>query len=292
MRSSSAAETHRLWGVVLAGRLDERHQLRCTERLLPDDLARDQRALFRRTLERATWLIPAERLVAVLARDHSAYYDRELNELGPIHTMVQPAWRGSAVGMFLPILKIASAEPDATVAIFPGGQPMDGDAQLMTSVRKAVQAVALRPELPVVIGAAPRGPQLAQAWIEPGEAIEGLEMYAVRAVRRFVHRPSRAEAAALWEGEGLVNTHVIIAKARALIVLGGRYLPDVLETFEPLGGAFGTPEEALLCEAVYEEMPYASVAHALFVRGHDVAVLPAPHVRTRLEAPLAHALAS
>ncbi|MGH7392488.1 MAG: hypothetical protein ACREM3_23980 [Candidatus Rokuibacteriota bacterium] len=291
MTHTRLADSQRLWGVVLAGSLDER-QLRRPARLVPDEPG-GQRALFRQMIERATWLVPAERLVAVLARDHSAYYDRELRGLGPIRTIVQPAWRGSAAGLFLPILKIAAGDPDATVAIFPGGQPVYGDAHLMTSVRKAVRAVSVRPELPVVIGAAPRGPDLAQAWIDPGEAIEGLEPYAVRAVLRFVHRPSRAEAASLWEGDGLVNTHVVVAKARALIALGGRYLPDVLETFEPLGSAFGTPEEALLCEAVYEGMPYASVAHALFVRGRDVAVMPAPHVRTRLEAPAgADALAS
>lgn len=289
MTTTSPTDTHRLWGVVLAGNLDERHHL---DRGARGSCGGRRRALFRRTLERATWLIPAERLMAVLARDHSAYYDSDLKELGAIHTIVQPAWRGSAAGLFLPILKIAAAEPDAAVAIFPGGQPLDGDAQLMTSVTKAAHAVAARPDLPVVIGAAPSRPDTAQAWIDPGVAIEGLESYAIHAVRRFVHRPTRAEAAALWEGDGLVNTHVIIAKARALIGLGARYLPDVLETFEPLGTAFGTPEEALLCEAVYEGMPYASVAHALFVRAHDVAVLPAPHVRTRLDMAPLHALAS
>jgi len=289
----AVAEIHRLWGIVLAGTLDERQQHRAAARSVGEDRSRCQHALFRQTIERASWLIPAERLVAVVARDHSAYYDRELlRDLGPIHTVVQPAWRGSAAGLFLPILKITSADPDATVAVFPGGQPVDGHAQLMTSVAKAVHAVAVRPELPVVIGAVPRGPDVGQAWIEPGSAIEGLEAYAVRAVRRFVPRPTRSEATSLWEGDGLVNTHVIIAKARALITLGARYLPDVLETFEPLGAAFGTPEEPLLCEAVYEDMPYASVAHALFVRARDVAVLPAPHVRTRIESPAVHALAS
>ena len=45
-------------------------------------------------------------------------------------------------------------------------------------------------------------------------------------------------------------------------------------------GAFGAPEESLLCEAVYEGMPYASLAHALFVRARTSAVLPVPHVTT------------
>jgi hypothetical protein len=66
----------------------------------------------------------------------------------------------------------------------------------------------------------------------------------------------------------------VVAKAGTLIGLGLRYLPDVLEAFEPLRGAFGTPEEPLLCEALWEGMPWASIAHALFVRPGEVAVVP------------------
>jgi len=113
-------------------------------------------------------------------------------------------------------------------------------------------------------------------------------------VRRFVARPSRGEAVALYAGEALVNTHVVIAKVGALLELGRRYLPDVLETLEPLEAAFGMPEERLLCEAVYEQMPYADIAHALFVRPQHAAVLPVSDVRISTEdsVPAVHALAS
>jgi len=241
-----------------------------------------------RTLERAARLIPAERLVTVLARGQSVSYDTALGVLPEIHRVVQPAWRGTAAETFLPVLKIAAADPEAVVVLFPGSYATDGDGRLMSHVAKAVAAVAVRPELPVVLGASPRGPDAASAWIEPGPPIEGLERYAIRSVRRFMPRPSPAEIVALWEGDGLVNTRVVIAQARALITLGNRYLPDVLETFEPLETAFGTPEEPLLCEAVYEQMPYASITHALFARTGDVAVLPVAQVRMWLDSP-AHA---
>jgi len=292
MRNLDALPVRNLWGVVLSGSLDERQRHRSARANHRNGAAATRQSLMRKTVERASWLIPRERLVAVVARDHPAYYDSDAGAPGRIHTVVQPAWRGSAAELFLPILKIAATDPDATVAVFPGCQPVEAGAPLMTYVSKAVHAVLARPDLSVVLGAAPRGPDATQAWIDPGGPVEGLESYAVRAVRRFVARPTRSDALALWEGDGLINTHVLVAKARTLIALGGRYLPDVLEAFEPLGAAFGTPEEPLLCEAVYEDMPYASVAHALFVGGRDVAVLPARHVRLSLEAPVLEALAS
>lgn len=287
-RAVQPYETSHLWGVVLAGGLEARRRREHAcgrEPWCPTILTR--------TLERAARLIPAERLVAVLARGQSVSYDTSSDLLPEIHRVVQPAWRGTAAETFLPVLKIAAADPEAVVVLFPGRFVTDGDGRLMSHVAKAVAAVAARPELPIVLGASPRGPDAACAWIDPGQPIEGLERFAVRAVRRFMPRPSPAEIVALWEGDGLVNTRVVIAKARALITLGNRYLPDVLESFEPLGAAFATPEESLLCEAVYEQMPYASITHALFARTDDVAVLPVAQVRTWLDSPAtAPALAS
>jgi mannose-1-phosphate guanylyltransferase len=238
-----------------------------------------------RALERAAQLIPTERLVTVLAREHSVSYDTAPGVHAEIHRVIQPAWRGSAAETFLPVLKIAAADPEAVVVLFPGSYTTDGEGRLMSHVAKAVGAVTARPELGIVLGASPRGPDAASGWIEPGAPIEGLERFAIRAVRRFAPRPSPAEIGALWEGDALVNTRVVIVKARTLITLGTRYLPDVLETFEPLQTAFGTPEEPLLCEAVYEQMPYASITHALFARTGDVAVLPVAQIRMWLDPP-------
>jgi hypothetical protein len=53
-------------------------------------------------------------------------------------------------------------------------------------------------------------------------------------------------------------------------------VPEVLETLEPLEAVAEAPEAGLLCEAVYECMPYASLSRELLERGRDVAVLPIP----------------
>jgi hypothetical protein len=101
-------------------------------------------------------------------------------------------------------------------------------------------------------------------------------------VRRFLRRPSFAEVSLLQRNGGLVNTGVVVASAQALLALGRRRLPDVLETLEPLETAFGRPEEHLLCEAIYEGMPYADISHALFAADEPFAVLPLPRTRARV----------
>jgi mannose-1-phosphate guanylyltransferase len=284
-----------MWGIIVAGGAEQRRR---SPRALPrhpyGPSTATRSTLFRRTLDRATRLIPPQQLMAVVVRDHSAYYDIALGSFPAVSRLVQPRWRGSAPEVFLPVLRIAHQDPDATVVVLPGDQLIDGEASFMHHVAKAARAVAARPELPIVIGAHPGGPDVGSAWIEPGPPLDGVEAFAVRCIARFLPRPTTTDVAALWDGDGLVHTGVVIAKARTLIGLGSRYLPDVLESFEPLERAFGAPEERLMCEAVYEQMPYAAISHALFARVQNVGVLPVAQVLRTSDAtvPIAEALAS
>jgi mannose-1-phosphate guanylyltransferase len=223
------------------------------------------------TVARVSRLIEPARLFVVLDQVFSPYYATEFTGA---QTVVQPAYRGTGPALFLPVLKILRKDPHAIVVVLPGDQPATYEARFLSYVAKAAGAVGLRPQLPLVIGAPPSSPDTTASWIDPGAPIDGLEHLAVRAVRRFLPRPTTAEAAALWEGDGLVNTEVVVAHGRTLLELGARHLPDVLDTLEPLDAVFGAPEESLLIGAVYEAMPYASMAHALFAQSNHFAVLP------------------
>lgn len=283
-----------LWGIALSGSTSNgRLPRRARRPIRPHGTARRPLpAPLRHTIECASRVIPEERLIAVIARDHSAYYDSELRGLGDVERVVQPRYRGSAAEIFLPVLKIQRRDPHATVVVLPADGLVGYEPRLMSYVAKAVQVVIRRPDLPVVIGAPPGSPDPDWPWIEPGEPVEGLEALGVHAVRRFYPAPSRGQALMLYESDGLLSTGVIVARARTLLDLGQRCLPDVLETLEPLEAHFGAPEEPLLCEAVYEGMPIANISHGLFTTAEPFAVLPIADVVWRdLSPPVIEAVA-
>ena len=112
--AKTAYPPSRLWGIVLANRVDERRRVSVGRGSYPHD-----KGLFRQTLEHASRLIPEERLVTVLARSHAAYYDDALAALPGVQRVVQPAYRGSAPEIFLAVLKIGYQDPDATVVVLP-----------------------------------------------------------------------------------------------------------------------------------------------------------------------------
>lgn len=277
-REPAVAMRH-LWGIVIVGGDDARvpghYSAGRVRRLRPATAMPPETALVR-TLERATRIMPAERLVAVVERADVARHAADLSAFADVRLIVQPTWRGSAAQIFLPTLRVHREDPHATIVVLPHDQMLAHDSRIMHYVERAVRAVEIRPDVPVVIGAPPRSPDPAQSWIEPGDPVEGLESFAIRSVERFIGRPSPREAASLYEGNGLLSTLVLIARAKTLVALGRTHLPDVLETLEPLEAVFGGPEEHLLCDAVYECMPVATITAGLLERTRQLAVLPIP----------------
>jgi mannose-1-phosphate guanylyltransferase len=262
----------RLWAIGLAGTAPPRRWP-----LLPPYRRRLGAAEIRAAIGRTGDLIPPSRLVVVLARGH----DHHIDGLADVNRIIQPAYRGSAAELFLPVSLIARRDPSAIVVVLPAYGAGQDEPAFIETVGGAAEIVAGRPDLLLAIGLAPPCPR-PPGWIEPGDHVPGLERADVREVRQFVRRPSFAQAAALRASGGLINTGVIVAQAATWLALGRRRLPDVLETLEPLQTAHGGAEENLLCEAVYEAMPYADLAHALLARDEAFAVLAVPRTRTRV----------
>jgi mannose-1-phosphate guanylyltransferase len=268
-RTGRTARSPHLWGVVLSG---------------------GSPALLRRTVERVATIVPRRRIVTVTARPHPGPAPAIV--LSRVQRIVQPSYRGSAAEIFLPVLKIARRDPRATVVIMPADLHIGHETRFVSYLERAIGAVDVRPDVPIVLGSHPRTLEAAHGWIEPGLPVEGLERLAIRSIARFIERPSRAEVGALFEDHGLANTRIIVAAARTLLEIGQHQLPDVLETLEPLEAAFGCPEESLLCDAVYECMPRASVWRAL-LDSDAAAVLAIPDLTGRQDSgPTLHALAS
>ena len=273
-----------LWGIILAGPAGP-----LTTAFGRDRLARLGRRArvgagddaFGATIEHAARLIADDRLVAVLTRADLPAYADDLAERPCVRRIVQPRYRGSAAEIFLPVLAIAREDPDATVVVLPADHLVGREGRLMEHVARAACAAAWRPDLPLLVATRARRGEATYGWIEPGDPVDGLESLSIRSVKRFVH--DRSTHGLRWIGEPApwLSTVAIVAKAQALLELGERYVPEVLETLEPLGEAVGANEASLLCEAIYESMPYASVSRELLERGHHFGVLTVPDVAWR-----------
>lgn len=256
----SPLQVSRLWSVVLSGGDGQRTRPFITRWLgkpKPKQYCvfSGRRSLFQQTLDRTERLTPPERRVTVAASWHREEVASQIAGRKPGRVVLQPANRGTAPGIFLPLSIVRAKDPGATVALFPSDHFVRPEEAFAQSIRRAVRAVLPHPERVILLGAAPDRLERDYGWIEPGPSPERGRGSTPRPVRRFVEKPSLEEARAAMAAGGLWNTFVMVAKLETLWELGWHCLPGMMPLFETYSRNVDTSGEEACLQRIYRTMP-------------------------------------
>src|SRR5262245_34028214 len=258
----------RLWANVLAG--GEGVRLRPLVRFVygcerPKQYAAllGSRSLLCQTLDRVALAMARRRTVVVTLGSHAEYLAKEDFGSPSPRVLVQPEDRGTAAAVLFAARWIAWQDFDATVAVFPSDHLVVGEAVFMAQVVDLVRAVARRPQMIVLLGAAPTGPDPEYGWIEPGEYLDATPAGPIFRVRRFWEKPSSAAAQACLARGWLWNTLVLVGKAGTLIDLGRQVLPGLDDRLSQIAEFLGSADEAWAIQRAYALAPKANFSHAI-----------------------------
>jgi mannose-1-phosphate guanylyltransferase len=177
-------------------------------------------------LVRARAITGQGRVAAIVAAEHRKWWR---HRLGGVWGIVQPADRGTAAGILLPVLSIRRRDPEATVLVLPADHYVAEEPVFRVAMRRALAQAEAEPERLILIGTRPERPEPGVGWVVPARPGRAPS---VGAVERFREKPDAEEARRLAGGGALVNTFVFAARAGALVDLYRRHLPEVLGIFE------------------------------------------------------------
>ncbi len=278
------ADSTKLWAIVLAG--GEGVRLRpLVRRLLGEERPKQfvkllgPRSLLRQTLDRIALRISPDRTVVVTVRQHMDYVAEEFTGSDrPPYLLAQPGDRGTAAAILYATQWIAWRDPGATVAIFPSDHFILGGATFMAHVQEVAGAVDRNPDRVVLLGGQPTSPESEYGWIEPGAPIDG-HNGVVSTVRRFWEKPAEAAAQACLAAGCLWNTAIAVARARALLELGARTLPEMSSRFAGLEPLRDSDRELAALQEAYAAVPRASFSRAMLEpHPEHLGVSPMPRV--------------
>lgn len=172
-------------------------------------------SLLDEALCRAQSVTDEERTCIVVAEQHRRWWQGALGSLAPENVVVQPANRGTAIGILLPLLHILSRDPEARIVLLPSDHHVREETVLTSALRDAVGQLEWRSHETLLLGLQPEEADPELGYILPG-ASDGR---GALAVTRFVEKPSQSAARDLIGAGGLWNAFIIASSGLALLEL-------------------------------------------------------------------------
>ena len=257
-----------MWGIVLAG--GEGVRLRpLVRRMLGEDRPKQfvkllgPRSLLQQTLDRTALGISPDRTVVVTVRRHTGYIAEEFKSAAqPPYVLVQPEDRGTAAAILYAAQWITWRDPAATLAVFPSDHFILGEATFMAHVQEVAGALERHPDRVVLLGGQPTSPEGEYGWIEPGASLDG-DNGVVSRVRRFWEKPSEASVQTCLATGCLWNTAIAVARARALVELGARALPEMSSRLAGIQRFLDSDREVTAVQEAYALLARASFSRAV-----------------------------
>jgi mannose-1-phosphate guanylyltransferase len=181
-------------------------------------------SLLHEALQRAESVAAREHICTVVAQQHLRWWKCPLQSVPRSNVIVQPENRGTANGILLPLLHIMERDPNARVVLLPSDHYVRDEDVLSRSLQRALVQLHGLKRAAIFLGMQPDDVDPELGYIVPGEiVIDG-----VRAVERFVEKPTEDLARKLIFDGALWNSFIIVARAQALLDLFTMRMPDVV----------------------------------------------------------------
>jgi mannose-1-phosphate guanylyltransferase len=233
--------------------------------------------LLEQTMRRVSLLVPPTRTITVLNCAHERFYCRLLSGTAFRNLLIQPENRGTAPAILCALMRFIEAGHTGAVAIFPSDHYVSDDCIFMRQVSTALRAVDLSPQLIVLLGIAPDGPETEYGWIEPGAHVATTQSAfgQIRQIRRFWEKPSSGVARNLYDRGYLWNSFVLIANAPVLMSLIARALPELYPALTRIRPFLGTARENEVLRTSYRDLPTVDFSGRVLAQfPAELAVLP------------------
>ena len=225
------------------------------------------------TLQRVALRFAAARTIMIATRSRESPLESLQVDPSPTRLVLQPQDRGTAPQILYALLHLQKATPRAEVVIFPSNHYVEDGESFMRHIDLAFDSIRSRPDLLVLLGAAPDGPASDCTWIEMANRIP--EYLGCFQIRRFWENPSSSLATRLWRMGCLWNSSALVANLPVLLRSIRKVFPALSTAFDNLCAVIGTEQEDETAEAIYESISTLDFSHQISAAcPANLAVLP------------------
>jgi mannose-1-phosphate guanylyltransferase len=213
-------------------------------------------SLLHEALQRATRVVPRERVCAIVADQHRPYWRLDLWALPAGNVIVQPSNRGTAHGVLLAVLSILERDPFARIVFLPADHYVADESALAGSLRETAALLNRNTQGLVLVGIEPDEPDPELGYIVPGQML-GDGSYAVE---QFVEKPQPRVASDLLSSGALWNSFIFAANGAWVL---GLLRQRIASSVEDIATALARDDRSHALAQVYERLDSVDFSRAI-----------------------------
>lgn len=184
------------------------------------------KSLVRETVDRVAPLFGRRNIFVVTVEEHQRAIRRDVKSIPKTNFLIEPEGKNTAPCIGLAALEAWGKDPGAVMVVLPADHWIDGKRRFARALGSAIDLAAAEGVI-VTLGIRPSYPETGYGYILKGRRAAGARGTPAYAVRSFVEKPPRNEAAQLIRRGALWNSGIIIARAATILEAIRRYVPAV-----------------------------------------------------------------
>ena len=240
-----------------------------------------ERTMLQETAARVAPLVPWEKTLVVVGKEHSHLVAEQLPDLPSRNILAEPMGRGTAPCVGLAALYVSRIDPAGVMVALPADHVIKDEKRFLALLEDAV-AIASEGNYLVTLGIPPTFPATGYGYIRalrPCQNATGGAEAGALVVERFTEKPDRATAERfLNEGGYSWNSGMFIWRADTILREIEEHMPALHRGLEEIAQHLGGPDEDLVIREAYSHQESLSIDHGVMEKSRHAWVLPTGNI--------------
>jgi len=234
-----------------------------------------EKTLIQETVERIKCLIPEERILIVLSRDHLPLAQQQLPEIPIENYVLEPFGRDTAACIGFASLYIGKRDSDASMVVLAADHLISDREAFFKTITASLKFLASNDYI-ITIGIKPTCPETGYGYIELGEKLGCIDNESFYSVKRFIEKPSLSVATRyLKTGKYYWNSGIFVWRNSTIQKMLSLYMPELWKGLMRIKGSLGGEEEEKVIRREFSKFERISIDYGVLEKSSQVVVVPA-----------------
>jgi mannose-1-phosphate guanylyltransferase len=268
--------TNKCYALIMAGGRGERFWP-LSKKTLPKPFIPllKKETMIQETVKRIKALIPEERIIIVLSRDHFPVAQQQLPEIPVENFVIEPFGRDTAACIGLASLYIGRKDEDASMVVLAADHLIADSEAFFRTITASLKFLASDDYI-VTIGIKPTRPETGYGYIELGEKLGSVDNESFFSVKKFVEKPGLSAASDYLKTDRYCwNSGMFIWRNSTIQNSLSVYMPELWNGLMRIDECLGSEAEEEVIKKEFSQFERISIDYGVLEKSSQVVVVPA-----------------